>query len=109
MGIGVDLIDLNRLNLDHIHFIQKVLTEKEYRQFCEFHTIQRQKEYLGGRFAGKEAYMKAKRIGLGQISFQEIEILNREDGSPYLNDDHAEISISHENHYAIAFVVIKSE
>lgn len=39
------------------------------------------------------------------MSFHDIEILNREDGSPYLNDEYAQISISHEKKYAIAFVV----
>ena len=51
--------------------------------------------------------MKAMQKGIGQISFHDIEVLNREDGSPYLNDENAHISISHEEKYAVAFVVIE--
>ena len=107
MKIGVDIVDLDRLNIDHDHFVRRILTDKEYEVFCSYTHIQRKKEYLGGRFAGKEAYMKAQQKGLGQISFHDIEILNREDGSPYLNDESALISISHEKSYAVAFVVIE--
>ena len=107
MKIGVDLIDLERLDIENIHFAKRVLTSKEFLIFENLKTSKRKKEYLGGRFAGKEAYMKACQKGIGQISFHDIEILNRDDGSPYLNDCHAQISISHENKYAIAFVLIE--
>ena len=107
MRIGVDIVDLDRLNVDHDHFVKRILTEKEYEIFNSFTHIQRKKEYLGGRFAAKEAYMKAMQKGIGQISFHDIEVLNREDGSPYLNDENAHISISHEKKYAVAFVVIE--
>lgn len=106
-GIGVDIVDLERLNLENIHFIQRVLTNNEYEVFSHLTNHQRQLEYLGGRFAAKEAYLKAHHKGIGDISFQDIEILNHEDGSPYFNDPHAHISISHEKKYAIAFVIIE--
>lgn len=106
-GIGVDIVDLERLDLHHIHFIQKILTRKEYEIFQNIKTEDRKKEYLGGRFAAKEAYMKACHKGIGQLSFQDIEVLNHEDGSPYFNDENALLSISHEKKYAIAFVILK--
>lgn len=106
-GIGVDIIELDRLDLSHESFTQRVLTDKEYQVYLSLKSDIRKKEYLGGRFAAKEAYLKAKHQGLGDISFQQIEILNDETGCPYLNDDHALVSISHEKHYAIAFVALK--
>lgn len=106
-GIGVDIVDLERLDLENLHLIQRILTKNEYQIFSNLKYEGRQREFLGGRFAGKEAYLKAKHLGLGGISFHDIEILNHEDGSPYLNDSHAHISISHEKKYAIAFVVIE--
>lgn len=105
MGIGVDIVDLSRIDLDNVHFIERILTIKEYQIFKNLKSKQRQLEYIGGRFAGKEAYLKACQKGLGEICFHDIEILNRENGSPYLNDEFAQISISHEKKYAIAFVV----
>lgn len=105
-GIGIDLLDLNRIDIHNDKLIRRILTEKEYACFLEMGP-KRQREYVGGRFAGKEAYMKANGKGLGDISFQDIEILNHESGQPYLNDPNALISISHENHYVIAMVHLK--
>ena len=107
MKIGIDIVELDRLKIDNDHFVKRVLTKKEHDIFNSFNSIQRKKEYLGGRFAAKEAYMKANQKGIGQISFLDIEVLNREDGSPYLNDENAQISISHEKNYAVAFVIIE--
>ncbi|MDD8048815.1 MAG: holo-ACP synthase [Thomasclavelia sp.] len=102
-GIGVDICNYTRFK-DLEHLAAKILTQKELSIFLEKKTLQQQKEFLGGRFAGKEAYIKAFQ---GNIDFKKIEILNKEDGSPYLNDDKAKISISHEKEYAIAFVIIE--
>ena len=106
-GIGVDLVDLSRIDIHKESFSRRILTKEEYACFSTMKSDRRKREYLGGRFAGKEAYLKANHLGLGGLSFQEIEILNHEDGSPYLNGPHAHISISHEKDYVIAFVVIE--
>ncbi|WP_044600298.1 holo-ACP synthase [Candidatus Stoquefichus massiliensis] len=106
-GIGVDIIDLDRLDIENLHFVERILSVNEYQLFCQMKSKQRRLEFLGGRFAGKEAYLKANHKGLGGIDFHDIEILNDKDGSPYLNDKHALISISHEKKYAIAFVVVE--
>lgn len=107
MGIGVDIVDLDRLDIENKYFVEKILSINEYKVFSSMNSKQRRTEYLGGRFAAKEAYMKAKQLGIGAINFHDIEILNHEDGSPYLNDEKAQISISHEKKYAIAFVIIE--
>lgn len=106
-GIGVDIVDLERLDINNLHFVQKILAPQEYTAFCQMSSHKRKLEYLGGRFAGKEAYMKAYHKGLGHFHFHDIIILNHDDGSPYLNDEHAYISISHEDKYAIAFVLVE--
>lgn len=107
MGIGVDIIDLDRLDVENKYFVERILTVNEYAVFSSMKSYQRKLEYLGGRFAAKEAYLKAKHVGLGAIGFHDIEILNDKDGCPYLNDKNAQISISHEKKYAIAFVIIE--
>ena len=109
MKIGVDMVDLNRLNLEHFHFIERVLTPNELVVYQKKKTDKQKREYLGGRFAAKEAVMKALGTGIGKTSFQEIEVLNKSNGCPYLNIENASISMSHENHYAIAFVVINED
>ncbi|MCI9093194.1 MAG: holo-ACP synthase [Coprobacillus sp.] len=106
-GIGVDIVDLERLDIHKIHFIKRILSEKEYEIFLEIKSEQRKLEFLGGRYAAKEAYMKARHKGLGEIDFHDIEVLNFPNGCPYLNDKSAHISISHEKKYVIAFVIIE--
>lgn len=106
VGIGIDLVDLDRLDINNDRLIRRILTEKEYACFLEAKTEKRKREYFGGRFAGKEAYLKARHLGIGGMPFTAIEILNHDDGSPYLNDERAMISISHDGHYATAIVMI---
>jgi len=107
MGIGVDIIDLERLDIHNDHFVKRILSCREYQIFSHLISEKRRREFLGGRFAGKEAYLKARQLGLGSIPFCDIEILNLDNGAPYLNDQNASISISHEEKYAIAFVIYK--
>ena len=99
MGIGVDIVELSRLDIENERFVRHILSDEEYVIFQSFPTKKRKREYLGGRFAAKEAYLKANHLGIGGISFHDIE-----DGSPYLNDEDADISIAHDGGIAIAFV-----
>ena len=87
--------------------MSNVFYSREYEIFTRLQSPRRQLEFLGGRFAGKEAYMKACHVGIGAMSFQDIEILNDKNGVPYLHNPHAHISISHEKKYAVAFVLIE--
>ena len=81
----------------------RVLTKNEYEIFNSLKSEQEKKEYFGGRFAAKEAYIKA---GHSNISYSSIEIMNDHNGKPYFtNDNNSLLSISHEKEYAIAFVV----
>lgn len=101
------MVKLSRLPIDRPHFIARVLTPLEQQLYQQKKTEQAKREFLGGRFAAKEAYAKAKHLGLAKIGLQNIEILNHSNGEPYLNDSKAQISITHEKDYAIAFVIIE--
>ncbi len=105
-GIGIDLVDLNRLDINNKHFVSRILSNEELVIFNQLPHDRRKLEYLGGRFAAKEAYLKACHKGLGEIPFKDISILNDEFGAPYINKEHTMISITHESHYAMAFVII---
>ena len=48
-GIGVDIVDLDRLDIDNLHFVERILTVEEYQIFRMIHTQQRKLEFLGGR------------------------------------------------------------
>ena len=104
-AIGVDIFCLNRIDLEKTHLIKRILTENEYKIFCELNDSQAKKEYFGSRFASKDAYIKA---GHANLAYSSIEIMNDKTGRPYFtNDDKARLSISHEKEYAIAFVVVR--
>lgn len=108
-GIGVDLVDLTRIDLSHRHFIERVLTPKELACFDDLKSETAKKEFFGGRFAAKEAFLKAHHVGIGAMPFHAIEILNFPNGSPYFTNSHAHLSISHDGDLAIAFVVLEED
>ena len=105
--IGCDIVDLSRLDINNDSLALKILTAKEFEIFKNKKTFKQKKEFLGGRFAGKEAFFKAIGIEKGLNSFQDIEILNDINGKPYLNYSKSFISLAHENNYAVAYVVIE--
>ncbi|WP_296874883.1 holo-ACP synthase [Thomasclavelia sp.] len=106
-GIGCDIVDLNRLKIDNEHFIERILTKKERLVYQSKKSNQHKKEFLGGRLACKEAFFKAYGIEHKIISFQDIEILNDENGKPHLNFPKTFVSLSHEKDYAIAYVIVE--
>jgi holo-[acyl-carrier protein] synthase len=101
--IGVDLARIARFE-NQQSLANKILSVKEMAVYV---THPQPTTYLAGRFAGKEAFIKAYRQPpLPELST--IEVLNREDGSPYIlfNGDTYEVSLSHDGEYVIAMVII---
>ena len=101
MRIGCDIVENKRLIGKSTRFIDLVLTPKEQDEYQKYGL-----NYLCGRFAAKEAIMKCLN-NTKDISFLDIEILNKEDGQPYCtNIDNISLSISHEKKYTIAMAII---
>ncbi len=115
---GVDIIEIERVK-DSIEdtngkFCERVFTEKEI-EYCESKKAQKYQHYAA-RFAAKEAVLKAISQLLESkfdIEWKEIEILNDENGRPYvnlikeeINIEDVDISISHCKTYAVASVVV---
>lgn len=105
--VGIDIVDIARMAqiIDRfgIHFLNRVFTgsELEYAR-----KKRRTAESLAGRFAAKEAFIKAYGAKPG---WKEIEILQH-DGRPYImfgGKTYPNVSISHERAYAVAVVVIE--
>jgi phosphopantetheine--protein transferase-like protein len=101
--IGVDIARIARFK-DQKALAKKILSPKEMEIYS---THPQPATYLAGRFAGKEAFIKAYRQPpLPELS--SIEVLHRTDGSPYIQfqDNTYEVSISHDGEYVIAMVII---
>ncbi len=96
-------------------FIERVYTPKEIA-YCESKKMQKYQHYAA-RFAAKEAAFKAISEQLEDkysISWQDIEVINDEQGRPSLNligidlknIEDIDLSISHCKEYAVANVTI---
>lgn len=86
VGIGIDLIEIERIRAVHTRhpqrFIDRLLTDAE-KEYVLSHKDPTQR--LAGRFAAKEAALKALGTGLADgIRWKDVEILPDEHGKPVL-------------------------
>jgi holo-[acyl-carrier protein] synthase len=121
VGIGVDLCDVRRIEELATRygerFLARVFTDAE-RQRCR---SRRMYECLAGRFAAKEAALKALGTGLALgIAWRDVELVGGESQRPTIRFHRAaarvhgalgggavHVSISHERDQAIAVVVLE--
>lgn len=108
IGIGTDIIEISRVRKSlNDAFLRKVLSPYEIRLCVNFRT-ERIIEYVAGRFAAKEAIIKAL-SDYELPRMQDIIILNDEKGKPVVTYKNFDIlvSISHEKEYAVATAVLR--
>ncbi len=104
--VGIDIVDIARIEnmLERYgeRFLNRVFTEEEIRYAQGKRRVQ---ESLAGRFAAKEAFMKA----MGRrLSWKDIKI-SQVDARPciyYKDARYSGVSISHERAYAVSVVVL---
>ena len=106
-NIGIDIVTNERIRQSiNENFLNKILTFKE-QEIYNKKNGNKKLEYLCGRYAAKEAIIKA--LNKYEITnFQEIEILNDKKGAPIANCKNYNIiiSISHEKKYTIAEAIV---
>lgn len=80
--MGIDIIEVARIerSIESLgqRFLDRIFTTQE-QKYCEGRP-----ERLAGRFAVKEAVGKALGIGIGDVRWQEIEVINDRRGRPVL-------------------------
>lgn len=121
-GIGTDIVETVRiekmLNEHGEAFKSKIFTESELDESKKRGNAS---HYFAGRWAAKEAASKALGCGFGaKCGWKDIEILNNDDGKPEIKFRNLalktaeeldvtclHVSISHEQNYACANVVIE--
>ena len=115
--IGNDIVEnlrISRLiNLYGDKFLSKIFSLKEINSINKKYAFIR----YSGKFAAKEASAKALMSSglIKRISFKDIQILNKENGAPFieLNNINSkrikrfEISISHTSQYATAIALLE--
>ena len=115
ISVGTDIVKVSRIkdliNRKKDRFLHKIFTEEEVF-YCNSNT--NPEIHYSGKYAAKEAIKKALLSSdiIKHISLKDIKILNRDDKSPYVIIDNLmelnyNISISHEEEYAIAFAFIQ--
>ncbi|WP_239617829.1 holo-ACP synthase [Cohnella mopanensis] len=126
LGIGLDVVELARM--DKIlsgpgsrKFAERVLTARESEEWASLQP-RRALEFISGRFAAKEAVVKAIGCGIGAtVGFKDIEVLPDEWGKPVCSLSHASvgrlgwteeayrihIAITHERSIAAATALIE--
>lgn len=114
-GIGLDIVELERiakLDAKSEKFRTRILTDAELARY-DMLTGHRKVEFLAGRFAGKEAFAKAKGTGIGAAcNFIDIEIMPDASGKPELYFKKSRvsgfISITHTKQVAAAQVILQA-
>ena len=114
LGIGIDLVELDRLkSLINDRFINRVLSHLEKELYDNITDEQTRLEFIGGRFASKEAIFKAISKGHGKTNYKDFSVLKDENGKPYVQTDYftqgeiIHISITHTTQYASSYCVIE--
>ncbi|MBI3961932.1 MAG: holo-ACP synthase [Deinococcus sp.] len=122
LGIGVDIVEVERVAraVANPRFIARVFTPAE-AAYCQSRG-RGAAQHFAGRFAAKEAALKALGCGLrGEVRWHDVEVLNDQAGRPVAQLHGAAreqlarlggqvlVSIAHAQAYAVAQVVITSQ
>jgi holo-[acyl-carrier protein] synthase len=108
-GIGIDIIDIERMDISNADLVLKILSKIEYNNYFLKFKEKRRQEFLAGRFAIKEAIYKSIG-GIGnnfKIPFNELNIEYNQNGQPIikLNNFQFLLSISHNKKNACAVAI----
>ena len=117
-GIGTDILELVRVESVFQsygeRFIQRVLTKAEIEESLTRKNIS---NYLAKQFAAKEAIAKALGVGIGRLSFHDMEVLRNFAGQPIVqlsnkakerfSNPKIHLSLSDTKTHILAFCVIE--
>ena len=113
-GIGNDILEISRMRQSierhGLHFLNRLFSQRE-QDYC--YKYQDPVPHFAGRFAAKEAIVKALGTGFGkEVQWHDMEILNDDAGKPVVffsealktrfNQPNIIVSISHSAEYATA-------
>ena len=123
IGIGTDVVEIVRIariveGASGSRFLRRILTEAEL-ELVRGRPARRLAEFAAGRFAAKEAAVKALGCGIGtKAGFLDVEIAARPDGRPvcrlservraavdFRDGDRLHLTLSHSDGHAVAFAV----
>ena len=124
LSTGIDIVEVYRIRKTITRtprFLDRVFTAGE-RAYCDGKGVAAHQSYAG-RFAAKEAFLKALETGWrGKITWQDIEVISDDDGVPTLNitgeariilekrgATRVHLSMAHTTEHAIAEVILEKD
>jgi len=123
VGLGIDIAEIDRIEAAIVrhgaHFLERLFTPAE-AAYCE--SYKDRYERYAGRFAAKEAAMKALGTGWRHgIRWRDIEVTRENSGKPTLRLEgvarqfadrlgvkHISVTITHSGNFALAEVIFES-
>jgi holo-[acyl-carrier protein] synthase len=118
IATGIDIIEINRIKETmerNPRFLERIMTKREQQ---ELKKKGMKPSSAAAYFVAKEAVSKVLGTGIGKIAWQEIELLNDQEGAPFIvlhgnaqkeaaqcGIDQILISISHDRHTAAAYAL----
>ena len=112
MAIGVDIEDISRFKDKSPEFLHRVFTDLEIEYCMKYSDSER---HFAARFCAKEAVIKAlTALSVKHVSLKQIEVFHDENKCPQVRilkelkrNINFELSLSHEQTKAIAFVTAR--
>lgn len=112
IGTGIDIVEIDRIRRvagQNSRFLERVFSREELNYSLKG---KKRWERLAVRFAAKEAVWKA--LGGGKFSLRDISVARAENGKPGVDLKKlsvsrrwkASLSLSHSDHYAVAYCLI---
>jgi len=117
IGVGIDLVEMKKMEilLKKKEFLRRCFSQEEIQEYVKYQKV----SFLAGRYAAKEAVVKALGTGLIEgLAMTDIEITRPKFGAPHvaLNNMALTIakelgiqrwllSISHTENYSIAIAI----
>ena len=101
MRVGIDIVEIERINES---LGERILSAPEKIELSLISHPLARLQFIASRFAAKEALFKATQTTL---SMNEVTISHLASGQPIIQSfPEAALSISHEEHYAVAIVIL---
>lgn len=102
MAVGIDIVYIPRF-VGKEKIAERILSPNELEIYK---TRPNKEEFLAGRFAAKEAFIKAYKDSVGRIAFHHLDIVYTKEGKPEIvyKKKRFAVSISHDGDYAVAIV-----
>jgi holo-[acyl-carrier protein] synthase len=82
LGVGVDIVEIRRIKEaigKHTNFIERIFSKNEI-EYLKVRNLR--PEFVAGRFAAKEAIVKAMGTGFSGFEFKDVEIDRTASGKP---------------------------